>query len=126
MNIAVDFDGVIHGYSRGWQDGTIYDPPVPGAREGLTALRAAGHKITIFSSRLERRVSPVGQVAQESQLDEVRDWLDRYAIPYDTIASGKPIAHAYLDDRAYRFRGDWGESVAELTAEGADRSWCTP
>jgi len=36
--IAVDFDGVIHGYSKGWWDGTIYDPPMPGALDGLRAL----------------------------------------------------------------------------------------
>lgn len=37
--VAVDFDGVIHLYSRGWFDGTIYDPPVPFALEALTELR---------------------------------------------------------------------------------------
>src|SRR5690606_42044179 len=36
--VAVDFDGVIHAYSRGWQDGSIYDEPVPGAVDGLRQL----------------------------------------------------------------------------------------
>jgi len=39
--VAVDFDGVIHLYSRGWFDGTIYDPPIPGALEALTELRTS-------------------------------------------------------------------------------------
>ena len=27
--VAFDFDGVIHRYSKGWQDGSIYDEPFP-------------------------------------------------------------------------------------------------
>jgi len=33
--IAVDFDGVIHQYSKGWEDGSIYDKPVKGVRQAL-------------------------------------------------------------------------------------------
>lgn len=31
--ICVDFDGVIHKYSKGWQGDVIYDEPVEGAKE---------------------------------------------------------------------------------------------
>lgn len=36
--VAVDFDGVIHTYRKGWHDGTIYDEPIPGAFDALQAL----------------------------------------------------------------------------------------
>ena len=49
MNIAVDFDGVIHRYSKGWHDGTIYDEPVEGAREALEGLVDKGHMIIVYS-----------------------------------------------------------------------------
>ena len=31
MTISIDFDGVIHQYLKGYQDGSIYDPPIKGA-----------------------------------------------------------------------------------------------
>ena len=49
--ICVDFDGVLHSYTSGWQGaGTIADPPVPGAIEWLITM-APHYDIAIYSSR---------------------------------------------------------------------------
>jgi len=105
MNIAVDFDGVIHRYSKGWHDGTIYDPPMEGCCDVLERLRDQGHRIIIYSSRA---------MAGASKRAAMRTWLRKYKIPYDELAAnGKPPAHVYLDDRALRFN-DWEQSFWEL------------
>lgn len=57
QTVAVDFDGVIHAYSRGWQDGTIYDEPMPGAVEGLRQLMAT-YAVFIHTSREPEQVLP--------------------------------------------------------------------
>jgi hypothetical protein len=111
MTIAVDFDGVVHQYSRGWQDGTIYDPPLPGALDGLRALMEQ-HAVFIFTTR-----EPV----------QVRKWLDQFGFfcttHYDgpfwnergilLITNQKLAATAYLDDRAVRFE-NWPQALAAL------------
>lgn len=66
--IAVDFDGVIHAYSRGWADGTIYDPPLPGAIEGLHQLMKT-FAVYILTSREAEQVMP---------------WLEGYAFDVTT------------------------------------------
>ena len=48
--VAVDFDGVIHTYDKGWQDGAIYGEPVHGAFEGLRALMSR-YAVFIHTSR---------------------------------------------------------------------------
>jgi hypothetical protein len=55
--VAVDLDGVVHAYSRGWGDGTIYDEPVPGAVKALRTLLEE-HAVFIFTSREPEQVMP--------------------------------------------------------------------
>lgn len=49
-SIALDFDGVIHRYSRGWGDGKIYDPPMDGAPEAIERLNKE-FNLVIFTAR---------------------------------------------------------------------------
>lgn len=41
--------------------------------------------------------------------NELKDWLDKYDVPYDLIVLGKPSATFYLDDKAFRidYAQDW-------------------
>lgn len=109
MTIAIDFDGVIHGYSKGWSGGDIYDPPVPGTKEALQKLKDAGHKLYIFSTRSNKIFHKKDKVDQNKAM---KAWMDEHEIPYDKIWTfGKPMADLFIDDRALCFKGDWNDTV---------------
>jgi hypothetical protein len=100
--LAIDFDGVIHRYRFGFHDGSIYDAPMPGCLQALTRL----HKkwwLYIYTTRAE---SASGRRAVEA-------WLRKHRIPYDEVVGNKPIAFAYIDDRAIRFE-TWRQTLADL------------
>ena len=50
--IAIDFDGVIHGNSKGFYDGTVYDKPIPGAIEAIKFL-SKKYTIVIFTAKVK-------------------------------------------------------------------------
>jgi histidinol phosphatase-like enzyme len=113
MKIAIDFDGVIHGYSKGWQDGSIYDPPVDGAAEALRKLKEAGHTLYIFSTRTNPVFKKKEGAADQKKLME--DWLEKYQIPFDKIWTfGKPMADIFIDDRAIGFKGSWSDTIGDV------------
>jgi len=92
--ICLDFDGVIHAYSKRWHDGTIYDKPVEGAIQGIIDLQKEGMEIAIHTAR--------------PQLSKVYEWLLEHGLPKDNldkieITNTKPQATVYVDDRGLRF-----------------------
>lgn len=121
MTIAIDFDGVIHTYERGWADGSIYGDFMPGAFEALFKLMDRD-AVFIHTTR------PAKQVAR---------WIDRtsgYQIECVThmspwpwqwrrtfwntrglllVTNRKLPATVYIDDRAHRFE-DWEQTLATL------------
>lgn len=134
MTIACDFDGVIHAYSRGWADGTIYDEPLPGALDGLRTLMAE-HAVFIFTTREPEQVTPwLEQHGVDVTIDELCGsclgvgpatclgckgsglltfWNLRGQL---LVTNRKLAATTYLDDRAVRFE-DWESALDALKAD---------
>ena len=113
--VAVDFDGVIHVYSKGWHDGTIYDGLMPGATSGLLHLMQ-DYAVFIFTTR------DCLQVAQWTQNmtgipitilgrndPDYPFWNVRTSI---LVTNLKYAAIGYIDDRAYKF-SDWDQATLD-------------
>jgi len=110
--LSLDFDGVIHSYSSGWQGaGACNDPPV----EGTTAflVEATKHfRVMVHSSRskslsgrraMKRYVRKYFAVPLTFSSDHEVDFLHE-AIEFPWF---KPSASVTIDDRALTFTGDW-------------------
>lgn len=109
-SICIDFDGVIHDYSYGWQGIDVFYKVLPGASEATHQLHDAGYMIIIHTTRND---SPA-----------LRDFLKRNDIcfdyinhnPYQPVGSerGKLKADIYLDDRGVCFTGNWDEAIKQI------------
>jgi len=113
--IAVDFDGVIHVYSKGWHDGTIYDGLMPGATSGLLHLMR-DYAVFIFTTRDPLEVAqwtykmtgiPVTILGRHDK--HYPFWNGRDSI---LVTNLKYADVAYIDDRAYKFT-DWDQATLD-------------
>jgi adenylyl-sulfate kinase len=99
--ISIDFDGVIHKYSKGFQGlDNAYDPPMDGAIEGIEKLYNEGYTLKILSSRPKEVIYP---------------WLEKYGLSkYITeVSNHKFPATVYIDDRGMLFE-NWNRCLVEL------------
>ena len=110
--ICLDFDGVIHAYTSPW-DGpeSIPDHPVPGAIGFIEWCLEHGYKVAIHSTRIgspEAKSPGGGATAVEA-------WLLRNGFPDLSenffLAVKKPPAVVYVDDRGFRFTGNFDDLV---------------
>jgi len=110
-NIAIDFDGVIHNFEKGWYDGTCYGEPLPGSLEALKTL-SQKYNIIIFTAKAKSN-RPL--VNGKTGTELVKEWLEKYnVLQYvKEITSEKPRAKIYIDDNGYRFCS-WDSTLKDL------------
>lgn len=94
--VVMDFDGVIHSYTSGWQGATVIpDPPIEGIREAIHKIRESGYIVVIVSSRCY----------QPGGISAIGGWLIANQIYVDRVTGEKPPAIVYIDDRGLTFDG---------------------
>ena len=100
-NLAIDFDGVIHNFDKGYYDGTCYGEPILGSLKALRAL-SKQYNIIIFTAKAKPdRPLVNGKTGTEL----VAEWLETHGVLecVSAITSEKPRAVLYVDDNGYRF-----------------------
>lgn len=122
--MAVDFDGVLHSYERGWVDGSIYGDWKPGAVAALTQLMQE-HAVFVHTARNPRQVARWIERMSGHEIECTtrlpRTWHGRRKPFWDTkgvllVTDRKLPAIAYIDDRAVRFES-WEQALGALGAE---------
>lgn len=106
--IAIDFDGVIHTFDKGFHDGTCYGEPIEGSLDAIKQLFKK-YKIVIFTAKAKPD-RPLVNGKTGTQL--VEEWLEKYGILdcISYITSEKPRAMLYIDDNGYRFE-NWKDTL---------------
>lgn len=110
--VAIDFDGVIHGNSKGFYDGTVYDDPIEGSLEAIKELYDKGFTIVVFTAKAKPdRPFVNGKTGAEL----VWDWLVEKGVSsyIKQVTSEKPRAIAYIDDKGLRFT-DWKSTLNQF------------
>lgn len=130
--IAIDFDGVIHSYERGWDDGSIYGDFKPGAMEALLHLLSR-YPTFVHTARNPRQVARWIEQKSGHYIDcltqmhpPIPSWwiLGKRFKFWDQkglllVTNRKLPAVVYIDDRALQFTS-WDQVVNDLDGFGID------
>jgi histidinol phosphatase-like enzyme len=110
--ICLDFDGVIHGGSKGFHDGTIYDDPIEGALENIKYLSELKYTLIIYTCKANPN-RPL--INGKTGIELIWEWLEKYNVAQyiHDITFTKPNAICYIDDKGIRF-DNWAECMVQL------------
>jgi len=109
--VLIDFDGVLHSYTSGWQGkANIPDDPNPGAIKFLKELIADEEiEPVIWTSRVHWE-NNAELIEAENAVYVIKDWLAFHGLTSEEvnplkITNNKPPAVMIIDDRAWQFVG---------------------
>ena len=108
--ICIDFDGVIHDYSKGWQGIDVFDKPIEGAAYCTNQLKKEAWTIIIYTTRND---TPALRKFR-SDNDIYYDFINKNPNQPKGSENGKLIADIYLDDRGLKFEGDWDKTFENI------------
>lgn len=106
--IMIDFDGTIHSYEKGWQDGEIYGHYLENSKEVINELYN-DFEIVIFTARASKTQHEKHERDVNKTIKNVEDWLNEQGIKFDFITAEKLPAIVYIDDKAIEFKNNWLE-----------------
>ena len=120
FTLAIDLDGVLFKIYWGDEQGMVFDinkfgEVIPGAREGMKALKKAGFYLIVHTCRTNPELNRIEHCSVAELQKTVELKLKEEDIPFDEVFAGvgKPVAAAYIDDRAIRFES-WNDVLSKL------------
>ena len=110
-NLAIDFDGVIHTFDKGYHDGTCYGEPIEGTKEALELL-SKKYTLIVFTAKVKQD-RPL--VNGKTGMQLVSHWLQKHnLLKYiSKITCEKPRAKYYIDDKGVHFTS-WDQTLTVL------------
>ena len=115
--VCVDLDATLARYVR-WEGEKIIGPPLEGVEGFLRGLKVRGLRIIILPARLW----PYDAAGQSRDValtkERIAEWFRAHGLPFDALEA-KPIAAAYVDDRAVVVPknpapGEFARALAEI------------
>ena len=109
--ICIDFDGVLHDYSKGWLGVDVFIKPISGASEFTHTLKDRGWTIILHTTRNDSLA--LRKFLSENNI--IVDYVNYNPNQPKGAEKGKIIADIYLDDRGMCFKGNFNQTLKEIS-----------